>query len=186
MTVTINPAWRTADVVALCTGMRNERNYEALPILADALQDADCAAAELLDKLRDSTLELWEREMLVALVLSDETAAAVGWLREFTRRINHHDHDGYDEEKGVYINERPSDTDPHDYEYVVLQGRIAAGHAPRNAYGADRQMCWGSDEGADYFRESDDNVREFFTNWSLATGLPGPADLSEVSYRCAC
>jgi hypothetical protein len=51
--VTFNAAWRTSTVVALATGIYDERAFDRLPILADALQDAGCDADDLLNHLRD-------------------------------------------------------------------------------------------------------------------------------------
>jgi hypothetical protein len=54
--VTFDPAWRTPTVVALARQMDeapdDRRDYAALPILADALQDAGCDSADLLDHCR--------------------------------------------------------------------------------------------------------------------------------------
>ena len=47
--------WRTADVMLLAKGAYNDRNFGALPILADALQDAGCDAEDLLNHLRDTS-----------------------------------------------------------------------------------------------------------------------------------
>jgi cell wall assembly regulator SMI1 len=48
-----DPAWRTADVVALARGIYEKRAFEGLPVLADALQEAGCDNDELLNHLRD-------------------------------------------------------------------------------------------------------------------------------------
>jgi hypothetical protein len=48
----IEPAWRTAEVVRLAEGIYEERAYERMPILADALLDAGCADERLLDHCR--------------------------------------------------------------------------------------------------------------------------------------
>jgi hypothetical protein len=40
--VTFDPAWRTEDAVLLAKGMYESRDFSAMPILADALQDAGC------------------------------------------------------------------------------------------------------------------------------------------------
>ena len=50
--VTIDSAWRTADVVALARGIYDERAFERLPILADALQDTGCDNEDILDHCR--------------------------------------------------------------------------------------------------------------------------------------
>jgi hypothetical protein len=50
--VAIDPAWRTADAVALARGMYESRDFAAMPILADALQDAGCDDEQLLGHCR--------------------------------------------------------------------------------------------------------------------------------------
>jgi hypothetical protein len=51
-TVAFDPSWRTSTAVALAEGMYADRAFDRLPILADALEDAGCDAAELLAHLR--------------------------------------------------------------------------------------------------------------------------------------
>ncbi len=50
--VTIAPLWLTAPVVDLASGICERRGFEALPILADALEEAGCTARAILDHLR--------------------------------------------------------------------------------------------------------------------------------------
>lgn len=50
-----NPAWRTSDVMSLATGIERSQDYGAMPILADALQDAGCDSDDLLNHLRDTS-----------------------------------------------------------------------------------------------------------------------------------
>jgi hypothetical protein len=50
--VAVDPIWLTSTVVALATGVYQDRAFERLPILADALQDAGCANDDLLNHLR--------------------------------------------------------------------------------------------------------------------------------------
>jgi hypothetical protein len=47
-----DPAWLTADVVALARGIRSEAAFERLPILADALTEAGCEDADILTHCR--------------------------------------------------------------------------------------------------------------------------------------
>jgi hypothetical protein len=54
--VAFDPAWRTETVVALARGMDESRDFAALPVLADALEDAGCADAELLAHCRGAGL----------------------------------------------------------------------------------------------------------------------------------
>jgi hypothetical protein len=49
---TFDPAWRTPTVVALARGMYESRDFGAMPILADALQDAGCDNEEVLSHCR--------------------------------------------------------------------------------------------------------------------------------------
>ena len=85
------------------------------------------------------------------------------WMLEFTRSINHNN----------------QDEDPHTYEYVMEQG-----HSIVNGENAH----FGTDAGADYFREGLHNKKEFFKYWSILTGEPVPSDqlLEDTWVRCAC
>ncbi|MDY3557117.1 SMI1/KNR4 family protein [Gemmata sp. JC717] len=51
--VRFDPAWRTSDVMALATGISKSRDFSAMPILADALQDAGCQSEAVLNHCRD-------------------------------------------------------------------------------------------------------------------------------------
>ncbi|MDY3554484.1 hypothetical protein R5W24_003608 [Gemmata sp. JC717] len=50
--VAFSPAWRTETAVSLAQRMYESRDFSAMPILADALQDAGCDDAELLTHCR--------------------------------------------------------------------------------------------------------------------------------------
>ncbi|VTT98685.1 Uncharacterized protein OS=uncultured bacterium PE=4 SV=1 [Gemmataceae bacterium] len=50
--VTADPTWLTSTVVALARGIYEDRAFERMPILADALQDAGCDNADILDHCR--------------------------------------------------------------------------------------------------------------------------------------
>lgn len=52
--VTFEVAWKTSDVVGLAQAIYDERAFDRLPILADALQDAGCEGADLLGHCRSS------------------------------------------------------------------------------------------------------------------------------------
>jgi hypothetical protein len=49
------PAWLTSDVLALARGIYEEKAFDRMPILADALQDAGCDSDDVLNHLRDAT-----------------------------------------------------------------------------------------------------------------------------------
>ena len=169
----MNQELRTAAVCALCRQMLDSRSYEALPILADALQEAGCTDSELLAQCRDPNLKSIQADRLVSLVYSDETAAAVRWMEEFVRNINYRDYKDAEDRVGT-----KSDTNPHTYERIMMTGYNGLTRGG---------MSFSSDAGADYFRESDANRREFFRNWSLITGLNVPEDvLTRLSFSCSC
>jgi hypothetical protein len=50
--LTLDPEWLTSTVVALARQMYKSRDFSAMPILADALQDAGCDNADILDHCR--------------------------------------------------------------------------------------------------------------------------------------
>jgi hypothetical protein len=54
-TVTLDLAWLTSTVVALARGIYEERAFDRMPILADALQDAGCDDEDVLNHCRDET-----------------------------------------------------------------------------------------------------------------------------------
>jgi len=51
--VAFDPAWRTDTAVALARQMYESREFSALPILADALQDAGCDNEDVLNHCRE-------------------------------------------------------------------------------------------------------------------------------------
>ncbi len=53
--VTFDPAWRTTDVMLLARGIYEEKAFDRMPILADALQDAGCDSDALLAHVRDTS-----------------------------------------------------------------------------------------------------------------------------------
>ena len=52
--VAFDRSWLSSTVVALATGIHQDRAFDRLPILADALEDAGCDNAEVLDHCRGS------------------------------------------------------------------------------------------------------------------------------------
>jgi hypothetical protein len=53
--VAFDPSWRTSTVVSLAQQMYDSRDFSAIPILADAFQDAGCDNAAVLDHCRSSS-----------------------------------------------------------------------------------------------------------------------------------
>jgi hypothetical protein len=52
--ITLSPSWLTSTVVSLAQQMYDTRDFSAMPILADALQDAGCENEEVLNHCRGS------------------------------------------------------------------------------------------------------------------------------------
>jgi hypothetical protein len=50
--VPLNPSWQTTTVVSLAQAVYDQRAYERMPILADALEDAGCTNEEVLAHAR--------------------------------------------------------------------------------------------------------------------------------------
>lgn len=50
--ITIDPRWRTSDVVGLARAIYDDRAFERIPILADALMDAGCENEEIIGHCR--------------------------------------------------------------------------------------------------------------------------------------
>jgi hypothetical protein len=50
--VALDPEWRTSTAVLLARGMYESGDFSPMPILADALQDAGCDSADILDHCR--------------------------------------------------------------------------------------------------------------------------------------
>ena len=50
--IVIEPRWRTAEILTIARTLYDDRAFDRLPILADALQDAGCDDAEILGHCR--------------------------------------------------------------------------------------------------------------------------------------
>jgi hypothetical protein len=53
LSITFVPEWRTTTAVQLAQGMYESRDFSAMPILADALQEAGCDNDDVLNHCRD-------------------------------------------------------------------------------------------------------------------------------------
>jgi hypothetical protein len=51
--VALDPAWLTSDVLTLARGIYEEKAFDRMPILADALQDAGCDSEDVLTHCRN-------------------------------------------------------------------------------------------------------------------------------------
>jgi hypothetical protein len=52
--ISFDPRWRTSDVLGLARGIYEDRAFDRMPILADALMDAGCERARIIDHCRES------------------------------------------------------------------------------------------------------------------------------------
>lgn len=68
--VSFSPDWRTDTAVLLARQMYESRDFSAMPILADALQDAGCTNEDILSHCRDSEQVHVRGCWVVDLVLS--------------------------------------------------------------------------------------------------------------------
>jgi hypothetical protein len=170
---TIAPEWRTKTVIDLCQSMREAQDWSALPILADALQDAGCPEGELLTELRGGAKGYARSAALVACAMSAESADAVQWLEHFTRNndcpdfepvvnaaTGHHYENGksdYPDEGGGYDSYYGSENDG---EYLYFSGRDAHAAIPA----------------------------EFWNYVEAATGtrIPGADRAQSFSFSCSC
>jgi hypothetical protein len=70
--VTFSPDWRTGTVLTLARQMYESRDFSAMPILADALQDAGCDEPAILAHCRDTSLAHVRGCWVVDLVLGKQ------------------------------------------------------------------------------------------------------------------
>jgi hypothetical protein len=50
--IAVDPSWRTSNVMRLAVSIYSDRAFVQFPILADALEDAGCTDADILNHLR--------------------------------------------------------------------------------------------------------------------------------------
>jgi hypothetical protein len=77
--VAVAPAWRTSDVMLLARGIYEEKAFDRMPILADALQDAGCDHEEILSHCRATQWEhvrgCWVIDLLLGKPWREERPA---------------------------------------------------------------------------------------------------------------
>ena len=77
------PVWRTETVMGLCRQMLDNHDFSALPIMADALEEAGFDQKEVLHKMRATCPDHWEAMKEVCSVYSDEMEKAVAGIDDF-------------------------------------------------------------------------------------------------------
>jgi hypothetical protein len=70
---TFDPEWRTSTVVGVAEQLYESRDFNAMPSLADALQDAVCANEDILNHCRDPQAIMF---------------AGVGWWPSCSKRVS--------------------------------------------------------------------------------------------------
>ncbi len=70
--IAFSPDWRSTDAVAIARTMYESRDFSAMPILADALQDAGCDNEDILAHCRDTSAPHVRGCWVVDLVLGKE------------------------------------------------------------------------------------------------------------------
>lgn len=70
--VAFDPSWQTSDATAIARGMYESRDFSAMPVLADALQDAGCSDETVLGHCRDASHAHVRGCWVVDLVLGKE------------------------------------------------------------------------------------------------------------------
>ena len=75
--VAVDPAWLTETAVGIARGIYEDRAFERMPILADALQDAGCEDAEVLSHCREPGTHVrgcWVVELMLGRSLAESEA----------------------------------------------------------------------------------------------------------------
>jgi hypothetical protein len=70
--VSFSPEWRTDTALSLAKQMYESRDFSAMPILADAIQDAGCDSEDILNHCRDANQPHVRGCWVVDLVLGKE------------------------------------------------------------------------------------------------------------------
>lgn len=89
--VAFSPEWRSETAVILAQQMYELREFSAMPILADALQDAGCDNEELLNHCRDTTQPHIRGCWVVDLVLEKQFPFSTERIWEFGAMQPSHD-----------------------------------------------------------------------------------------------
>jgi len=70
-----HPAWLSSTVVAVADKIRNERTFNEMPILADALEDAGCTNADILNHCRQQAGHVFGCWVLESIRRADSNIA---------------------------------------------------------------------------------------------------------------
>ncbi|RJQ26752.1 hypothetical protein C4577_03090 [Candidatus Parcubacteria bacterium] len=177
----MNPEYRTSLVKALCQSMLENDNYEAMPILADALEDAGCHEDSILVDLRRASGHWIEKRRIINMIYSEETANAVRWIEDFAREWNFHQFD-YDYPGGYYdrtTDEWVENTDrgpnPKAFKEIIVDAMTPEGWLTASG----RDLHGGGELGEDQDK--------FWENLEIFTGKKfGQGHREEFGWSCSC
>jgi hypothetical protein len=175
-TFDISPSWRTSTVIALCQGMREAQDFSSLPILADALQDADCNDAKLLETLREHGESLsWSATVaLVAVVMDPDAAYWVRQVTEIAEALGAPEYYGSAEDGSD-----DSHDDPLTYETLMDGARAYAESQERGDFGDYIHM------GTNEAYKGGFPAKEFWACYQKLTGR-AVADDDASFFSCSC
>ncbi len=83
----VRDAWRTPTVLGVAQSMRAAKDYTAMPVLADALEEGGYADQQVLKKLRSYRHQDVSGMLLVCHVLGGDLADSAAWLEDFADEV---------------------------------------------------------------------------------------------------
>lgn len=161
----MKPECRTRTVVSLCEAMREAQDWSALPILADALEEAGFDDQDKLAVMRTAGLDPVHAQRIVAVVYSEESTDAVRIIDEAAAEI------------GGYSYYGESEKSPIGYDGLM---RAAKDYAEK-----DESVHMGTNESY-----KDVNWDQFWTAYTLVTGREptwaSPEWKGSNPFSCSC
>ena len=153
----------TPTVQGIIQHIRQGQDYSPLPILADALQDADYPDEDTLKKLREDAPDVIEAQLVLCKLLGGEYQDSVAWMVRFAAELG--DSHGYEGERNQPMNYRVLMEAAHDH--------FTSG---------DYLIQWGHDNWRDTFYG---NQEKFWGHYEIITGRV--IEDKEVSFiSCSC
>jgi hypothetical protein len=167
----------------MCAALREARDYSALPVLADLLEEAGYADQAALAEMRRDDLPRWARERFVALAFSRESADAVAWIDALVAELD----------------QGPPTAEA--WEWTDRDGRVHSGvheHDGRMSYdrllgAADDSVTFDDylvEHGGEHWRDTmykdEWSYGKFWAAWALVTGRDPPADPAQAFLSCSC
>lgn len=178
---TIKPEWRTSTVIQLCQSMREAQDYGALPILADALQEADCDDQLLLDWLRSPTGEVYDSLLVALILMPEEVQSSLDYMKELAAEIGTpYSHDYEYDDNGQFIDNGHSEGKAVSWEDLM---EVAHSVNSKNNRGWDDYIHMGQNE--QYKRCFWGHTKEFWRHYQRLTG-ERIRDDDATFFSCSC